>query len=145
MTEPSRSRVWLGRTARAATGLVVLGRPVAVVAAGARQPAGDADATIPATRVSVPPSATTLVCPGPLIMPDDTGRGDSQFDPTPVDPISSVMVVTADPSGAGTVGPLARSTTWATWAAGSDAVPVPTVASPSIVRAEPTDVPARVA
>ncbi len=100
---------------------------------------------MPATRVPVPPAATTLVCPGPLILPDDTGRGDSAFDPTPVDPISSVTAVTADPSGAGTVSPLDRSTTWAELKAGGDAVAVPNVGSASIVRAEPTDVPARVA
>lgn len=145
MTAPSRSRVWLGRTARAASGLVVVGLTVAVVAAGTRLPGDDADATVPATQVPVPPSATTLVCPGPLILPDDTGRGDSQFDPTPVDPISTVTVVTADPSGAGSVGPLDRSTTWATLDAGGDALQVPIVPSASIVHVEPTDAPARVA
>ena len=142
--QPSRSRVWLGRTARAATGLVALGLTVVVVAAGTRLPDA-ADASVPATRVPVPPSATTLVCPGPLILPDDTGRGDGAFDPTPVDPISTVTAVTASPSGPGTVGPLDRSTSWASLKAGGAVVQVRSVAGPSIVRAEPTDVPARVA
>ncbi|WP_028046859.1 DUF5719 family protein [Cellulomonas sp. URHE0023] len=142
--EVSRSHVWLGRTARAATGLVVLGLTVAVVAAGTRLPDGD-DPAVPATRVPVKPSATTLVCPGPLILPDDTGRGDGAFDPTPVDPISTVTAVTSSPSGPGAVLPLDRSTTWATLAADGDAVQLPTVGVPSIVRADPTDVPARVA
>lgn len=141
--QPSRSRVWLGRTARAASGLVVLGLTVVVVAAGTRAPQGD-DTAVPATRVPVPPSATTLVCPGPLILPDDTGRGDSAFDPTPVDPITTVVAVTASPSGVGSLAPLDRSTTWAALEADGSAVQAP-APGPSIVRAEPTDVPARVA
>ncbi|WP_426592737.1 DUF5719 family protein [Cellulomonas sp. McL0617] len=144
MTETSRSRVWLGRTARAASGLVALGLTVVVVAAGTRAPAAD-DSTVAATRVPVPPSATTLVCPGPLILPDDTGRGDSAFDPTPVAPISTLAALTASPSGAGTVAPLDGSTTWTALKAGGDAIKVPSVAGPSVVRVQPTEVPARVA
>ena len=147
MTPPAnetRTRVWLGRSARAASGLAVLGLTVAVVAAGARLPGGDDDSVAP-TRVAVPPAGTTLVCPGPLIMPADTGRGDSAFDPTPVDPVSTVDAVTVDPTGVGTILPLDRSTVWASLATDGDAVALPSVAGASIVRAEPTDAPARVA
>lgn len=142
--QPTRSRVWLGRSVRAVSGLAVLGLTVVVVAAGSRVPPSD-DPSVPANRVSVPPSAATLVCPGPLLLPDDTGRGDSAFDPTPVAPISTLAAVTASPTGAGTVSPLDRSTTWATLKAGGDAVQVPSPASAAIVRADPLDVPARVA
>ncbi|MET0787970.1 MAG: DUF5719 family protein [Cellulomonas sp.] len=148
MTELSRKQVWLGRTARGLSGIAVLGLTVAVVVAGARFPGVDA-ADVPPTKVAVPPAATTLVCPGPLIQPDDTGRGDSAFDPTPVDPVTNVTAVTSVPdsdgSAAGTVGPLDRSAATATLDAGGDSAFVTGVTGPQVVRAEPGAAPARVA
>lgn len=148
MSELSRKQVWLGRTARGLSGIAVLGLTVVVVVAGARFPGAD-EADVPPTKVAVPPAATTLVCPGPLIQPDDTGRGDSAFDPTPVDPVTTVTAVTsvpdADGSAAGTVGPLDRSATTATLDAGGGSAVVTGVAGPQVVRAEPGAAPARVA
>ncbi|WP_421734371.1 DUF5719 family protein [Cellulomonas sp.] len=147
-TGPTRTQVWLGRTARAASGLAVLGLTAAIVA-GARLPDGTAGATVPPAQISVPPSVSTLVCAGPLIQPDDTGRGDSAFDPTPVDPVTTVTAVTSVPeddgSSAGVVGPLDRSATTTTLDAGGDSAVVPGVAGPLVVRAEPGAAPARVA
>ena len=103
---------------------------------------------VPPTLVAVPPAASTLVCAGPLILPDDTGRGDSAFDPTPVDPVTTVTAVTSVPDGAGsagTVGPLDRSATTATLDAGGDSAVVTGVTGAQAVRAEPGDAPARVA
>ncbi|WP_456846533.1 DUF5719 family protein [Cellulomonas sp. P5_C6] len=148
MSEPTRKQVWLGRSARAVSGLAVLGLAAVVVVAGARLPGATAT-DVPPALVSVPPSASTLVCPGPLIQPDDTGRGDSAFDPTPVDPVTTVTAVTSVPdsdgSAAGTVGPLDRSSTTATLTAGGDSAVVAGVTGPQIVRAEPGAAPARVA
>ena len=145
---PTRPQVWLGRVARAASGLAVLGLTVVVVVAGARAPAQDLDG-VATTVVPVPPTASTLVCAGPLIQPDDTGRGDSAFDPTPVDPVTTVTVVTsvpdADGSTAGTVAPLDRSSVTATLAPGGTAAVVQGVTAPQVVRAEPASAPARVA
>jgi hypothetical protein len=147
-TGPTRAQVWRGRAARAASGLAVLGLTAAVVV-GARLPEGSAGATVAPARISVPPSVSTLVCAGPLILPDDTGRGDSAFDPTPVDPVTAVTAVTSVPDGdgssAGVLGPLDRSATTATLDAGGDAAVVPGVAGPLVVRAEPGAAPARVA
>ncbi|KRD44643.1 hypothetical protein ASE38_11230 [Cellulomonas sp. Root930] len=148
-TGPTRTQVWLGRTARAASGLAVLGLTAAIVA-GARLPGGTAGDPVPPAQISVPASVSTLVCAGPLIQPDDTGRGDSAFDPTPVDPVTTVTAVTSVPdrdgTSAGTVGPLDRSTTTTTLDAGGDSAVVPGVTGPVVVRAEPgADAPARVA
>jgi hypothetical protein len=148
MTAPTRKQVWLGRTARAVSGLAVLGLTTVVVVAGARLP-GAASPDVPSTLVSVPPAASTLVCAGPLIQPDDAGAGDSAFDRTPVDPVTTVTAVTSVPdddgSAAGTVGPLDRSSTAATLDAGGDSAVVAGVTGPQVVRAEPGDAPARVA
>ena len=93
---PTRAQVWVGRAARAVSGLAVLGLTVVVVVAGARAP-GEGPNNVATTVVSVPPTASTLVCAGPLIQPDDTGRGDSAFDPTPVEPVTTLTVVTSVP------------------------------------------------
>ena len=140
--------MWLGRIARAVSGLAVLGLTVVVVVAGARFPGRTREA-VATTVVPVPPTASTLVCAGPLIQPDDTGRGDSAFDPTPVEPVTTVTVVTSVPdrdgSTAGTVSPLDRSAVTATLAPGGTAAVVPDVTVPQVVRAEPGTAPARVA
>lgn len=145
---PTRPQVWLGRITRGVSGLAALGLVTVVVVAGARFPAEDTDA-VATTRVPVPPTTSTLVCAGPLIQPDDTGRGDAAFDPTPVDPVTTVTAVTsapdADGSGAGTVSPLDRSAVTATLDAGGSATVVTDVTAPQVVRAEPGTAPARVA
>ncbi|GEL97675.1 DUF5719 family protein [Cellulomonas terrae] len=144
----SRAQVWLARTARAVSGFAVLGLVVLVVVAGARFPGAGTD-TVATTEIAVPPTASTLVCAGPLIQPDDTGRGDSAFDPTPVEPVSTVTVLTSVPDrdarSAATVAPLDRSAVTATLPGGGGATVVPDVAGPQVVRAEPGTAPARVA
>lgn len=144
----SRAQVWLGRTARAVSGLAVLGLVVVVVVAGARFP-GEGTDDVATTTIPVPPTASTLVCAGPLIQPDDTGRGDSAFDPTPVEPVTTVSVVTSVPdrdgSSAATVAPLDRSAVTATLPGGGSSTVVPDVTGPQVVRAEPGTAPARVA
>ncbi|MBO3083868.1 DUF5719 family protein [Cellulomonas fengjieae] len=145
---PGTRSVWWGRSSRAASGLVVVGLTVAVVVAGARMP-GSSDDPVAAARISVPPALSTLVCAGPLIQPDDTGRGDSAFDPTPVDPVTTVTAVTSVPDGepgsAGTVGSLDRSATTATLAPGGSTAVVTGTSGPQVVLAEPGAAPARVA
>ncbi|NUU16818.1 hypothetical protein HP550_06085 [Cellulomonas humilata] len=148
-TGPTRTQVWLGRTARAASGLAVLGLTAAIVA-GARLPEGTSGTSVPPAQISVPASVSTLVCAGPLIQPDDTGRGDSAFDPTPVDPVTTVTAVTsvpdADGGSAAVVGSLDRSSATGTLDAGGDSAVVTGVAGPQVVRAEPgAAAPARVA
>ena len=146
---PTRSGVWRGRISRGVSGLAVLGVTVVVVVAGAPSPGAGVDDTAATTVVPVPPTASTLVCAGPLIQPDDTGRGDSAFDPTPVDPVTTVTAVTSVPdrdgSSAGTVAPLDRSSVTATLEPGGSTTVVPDVTGPLVVRAEPGTAPARVA
>lgn len=139
----SGGHVWRGRLVRAGSGLVVAGVVAGVVVAGGGAPGTAVDGLGPAD-VPVPPAATTLVCAGPLLLPDDTGRGDSAFDPTPVDPVTTVSAVSSTP-GPGTVTTLDGSTTPARLGSGAQGVTVDQVASPLVVRAEPGDTaPARV-
>lgn len=143
--------VWRGRLARAASGIAVVAAVAGVVAIGQWPVQGIAAApTVPPDDVAVPPSATTLVCAGPLILPDDTGRGDAEFDPTPVDPITSVTAVTSVPAGsggddvaAGTVTTLDGAQAGTLEAGGAGA----TLAQPGVplaVHAQPGTEPARV-
>ncbi|MBO9555506.1 DUF5719 family protein [Cellulomonas sp.] len=142
--------VWRGRLARAASGIAVLGAVAGVVALGQWPVQGIAAApTVPADDVAVPPSSTTLVCAGPLILPDDTGRGDAEFDPTPVDPITSVTAVTSVPAGsgdavaAGTVTTL-DGTQAGTLEAGGAGATLAQPGGPLAVHAQPGTEPARV-
>ena len=158
-TAPARPGrpVWPGRLVRLGSGAAVLLLAGAVVVAGTRWPAGAADAPVPAAQVSVPPADTTLVCPGPLVLPEGAGRG-GDFDPVPVDPVTSVAVV-ASATGGGTVADLdavgpdgarsdgarsdgARKTELA---AGASRLRLSDVTAAQVVRARPTDVPARIA
>ncbi|MGY4643099.1 DUF5719 family protein [Cellulomonas sp. URHB0016] len=146
------SAVWRGRLARAVSGIAVLGAVAGVVALGQWPLSGTAAApTVPPEQVAVPPSATTLVCPGPLILPDDTGRGDAAFDPTPVDPVTSLTAVTSVAAGAqgeavaaGAVTTLDGSRTSATLPPGGAGTTVSPVAGPLVVHAQPGTEPARV-
>lgn len=151
------SGVWLGRGVRFASGVAVLAVVGAVVLAGVERESGAA-ATPEALdgaagrQVAVAPSATTLVCVGPLILPEDTSGGDAEFDPVPVDPVTTVSVLAArtDGVGAGPVaatsldgGTLPGSTSSLPAGGGAFVVSRPTTAS--VVRAEPTEEPARAA
>ncbi|ROS31199.1 DUF5719 family protein [Cellulomonas sp. PhB150] len=137
----ARRTVWLGRTVRTVSGLGVVALVAAVVAAGVRLPDQDTAAPLDGTVVDVPPGTVTLTCPGPLILPDSTG--DKAFDPTPVAPIFSLVAAAASSAG-GSVAPAAGGDAVATLAPGSSAARV-TPTAPLVVRAEPTEVAARVA
>ncbi|NMR20775.1 hypothetical protein HIR71_11190 [Cellulomonas fimi] len=70
------------------------------------------DVPVAVPAVEVPPAARQLVCAGPLVQPDDTVAGDAAFDPTPVDVLTRVGVVTvgasdADRAPSATLTPLA--------------------------------------
>lgn len=138
-----RPTVWKGRLVRAASGLAVAGLVGGVVVVGGMVSGAAVDGLGPSS-VAVPPAGTTLVCAGPLLLPDDTGRGDSAFDPTPVDPVTSVSAASST-AGPGTVTTLDGARTVATLDAADEAVTVGAVDVPLVVRAEPGDTaPARV-
>lgn len=135
-----RSR-WRGRVARLLSGVLVLALPGGVLALAVTTSTPEADA-VPATIVEVDPSATTLVCPGPLQLPDDTTSGGSEFDRVPVDPVEVVTAFDTAPSAVASLTPLGEQATALTGGAGI----VPTPAAPVILRADPVDgEPARVA
>ncbi|MGN8247458.1 DUF5719 family protein [Cellulomonas soli] len=146
--------VWLGRTVRAVSGTVVVTGVAAVVLVGMR---ADLDAAVvPAgaggRSVAVAPSPTTLVCPGPVILPETTGTGDAAFESVPVDPITSVTGVSAAVGGDGaaqgavTVTGLDGTATDVDLpASGGGAFTVEGPAEATVVRAEPGEMSARVA
>lgn len=78
-----------GRAARLLSGVLVLGLTGGVVALAVAAPPSEAD-PVPAATVDVAPAAATLVCPGPLQLPDDALSGDSAFDRVPVAPVERV-------------------------------------------------------
>jgi hypothetical protein len=99
-TEGTRARVWPGRVARLLSGLLVLGLTGGAVAWASTLPGSSAGSgTAAADAVDVPASAATLVCAGPLSLPDDTTSGGSEFDRVPVDPVERVSGVSARDGG----------------------------------------------
>lgn len=145
------ARTWLGRVGRTVTGVGVVVLAAGAVLGADRLPAPALVDDLPAV-VAVAPPRSTLVCAGPLILPDDTGAGDSAFDPTPVDPVARVDALTvAGPDGgaaAGDVVDLGSGDVAAELAPGGPAaaVAVPDPGAPLVVRADPVDgEPARVA
>lgn len=144
-------RTWPGRAARVVTGAGVLVLAAAAVVGAGRLPAPALVDHDPAV-VDVAPPRSTLVCAGPLVLPDDTGAGDSAFDPTPVDPVTRVdaLTVAGEDGGAasGVVTELGSDDTEAELVPGGPAAAaaVPDPSAPLVVRAEPVDgEPARVA
>lgn len=97
---PSVRGPWRGRLARVTGAFGALALTGAVAAVGLAAPV-PADVATPPITVTVPPPARTLVCPGPLAQPDDTGAGDSAFDPTPVDTLTELRALTVSPGAAG--------------------------------------------
>lgn len=140
MTDPTAPRR-TGRAARLLSGVLVLGLTGGVVGLAVAAPPHETD-PVPAASVDVAPAATTLVCPGPLQLPDDSLSGDSAFDRVPVAPVERV-------TGFGT----GDSTTASLTVLGEAPVPLvdgsASVASPgaaTVLRADPVDgAPARVA
>lgn len=93
---PPRPRA--GRAARVLSGALVVALTGGVLTLAVLAPDSAAD-PVPAATVDVDPVATTLVCPGPLQLPDDTLSGDSAFDRVPVDPVESVSAFDTALSG----------------------------------------------
>ena len=134
----ARSR---GRAARVLSGVLVLALTGGAVALGVLAPRSAAD-PLPAATVEVAPVATTLVCPGPLQLPDDTLSGDSAFDRVPVAPVERVSAFDTMLSGAASLTVLGDAPT--ALDGGSGQVRSPSAAT--ILRADPVDgEPARVA
>lgn len=133
-----------GRAVRALSGVLVLGLTGGVVALAATlpgSPAATAD-PVPAATVDVAATASTLVCPGPLRLPDDATSGDSAFDRVPVAPVERVTAFAAGPGTRASLTPLGG--TPQALEGGSGLLAAPT--APVVLRADPVDgEPARVA
>ncbi|WNB86340.1 DUF5719 family protein [Cellulomonas sp. ATA003] len=133
------------RVTRLVTGVAVVVAAAGVAVAGS-VPAGPPRVEATASVVQVPPTATTLVCPGPLVQPDGGASGDAAFDPTPVDTLTTQRVVTTAPPGAAVAAPVTLSPLGGgpalldLSASGSPAARVGGVAGvdgPTLLRAEP--------
>jgi GT2 family glycosyltransferase len=84
------------------------------VTVGAMRLPGPASDAIAGSVVQVPPTATTLVCPGPVVLPADDAAGDEAFDPAPVQTLTTQRVATvpaAPSAGAPDAAPAAGATT----------------------------------
>lgn len=159
----SRSTI-AGRVARSSSALAVL-TLVAAVAAVAYVGPTPTWSPVPAATIDVPPSATTLVCPGPVIPPDPDALAGGDYDATPVDPVSWRWLAVTPGAGptvspahvldldaAATPGRVAGVAIQGGWRSVVPPGPVGAgtlaerSAGPTIVRAEPADaVPSRVA
>lgn len=132
-TQPRR-----GRAGRAATGVLVLALAGGTVALGGLLPEADRSA-VAADEVEVPAGTSTLVCPGPLALPEETST-DSQFERVPVAPEEATTVV--DVSGGGvTATVLGQDSITVTGGAGRIGSPTaPVVLSAEAVDGEPARV-----
>jgi hypothetical protein len=137
-TTQNRAR---GRALRVLSGLLVLGLTGGVAAAAGLAPAVEPE-PVPAATVEVAATSTTLVCPGPLRLPDDATAGGSEFDRVPVPPVEAVTGFVTEPAADAALSPLGGTPVvldGGTGAVGSPAAPV-------VLRADPVaGEPARVA
>lgn len=135
MSEQTPARRWLGRLARTASALAVLGLTVVVVGGGLRSPVVAAR-DVPDAAVQVPSAATALVCPGTLQLPEGATSTGSQFDAVPVPPVTRLGAVTVgDAAGPALVRGL-DGTTLDQLAAGGASVALQGVHQASAVRAD---------
>jgi hypothetical protein len=112
-----------------------------VAALAVAAPPGEAE-SVPAATVDVAPAAATLVCPGPLQLPDDALSGDSAFDRVPVAPVERVTGFDAVTSATASLTVLGEEPV--ALADGTGTVTSPGAAT--VLRADPVDgEPARVA
>jgi len=146
-----------GRVGRVVSAVAVVGVLAGVTVAGSTLERG---AVVEAglSAVVVPATATTLVCPGPVALPDDGGVSDDAFDPRPVDAQSTLRVATAtraadgaddpdDPDGTdGGAAPLSLGSLAGAapllelpGGGGAQAGALSTPAGPTVLRAEPVD------
>ncbi|GAA2726046.1 DUF5719 family protein [Cellulomonas aerilata] len=86
-----------GRLGRVVSGVGVAALLGGVTALGLRLPAA-APADDVRTVVPVPPTATTLVCPGPVVLAADDAASDAAFDPAPVETRTTLRAVSLPPS-----------------------------------------------
>ncbi len=139
-----RVRVWPGRVARVLSGVLVLALTGGAVALARTLPDASTGATTTPDAVAVAPSAATLVCPGPLQLPDDSSAGGSEFDRVPVDPVERVSGFAAGSTGDAALTTLDGAARSVDLGSGSAALASPT--APVVLRADPVDdQPARVA
>jgi len=94
-----------GRAARWISGLAVLALAGGAAALGIALPRADLAAT-GATEVDVPAGTTSLVCPGPLTLPEESDAGGSAFSRVPVDPVQRISAVDLSGGSAATLTPL---------------------------------------
>lgn len=92
-------------TVRATTGLAVLAVTALVVTGGSLLPPSE-PAPVAWDEVTVPPSPTDLVCPGPVRLATEPEPGsdvayDPQFDPSPGEAVSALRALTVGPPGEG--------------------------------------------
>lgn len=141
--------VWPGRLARAGSGLLVLGAVGVVVGASWIAPP-PSDVPVEAAVVPVPPGATTLVCPGPIVLPDSRDDVDPEFNPAPVGSVDAARFAVGGTTGAAPlqIWPLDRLAGAPVLSAEPSGVRIASVApsGPLVGRAQPADdVAARVA
>lgn len=133
----ARRQAAIRRGVRVLSGIAVLGLAAATVVGAGRLPSASGATQAP-SLVTVPASAATAVCPGPLIMPKASKS--SKFNPAPVAPVTSVNVLSAPDSGAsgaGTVRALATSSVLSTISSDVPAAALTGTAGPVVVRADP--------
>lgn len=131
----------VARAGRIVSGIAVLALTGGAVALAGVLPEAD-PAPVPGDHVDVAASRTTLVCPGPLRLPDDSTSGDSAFDRVPVAPVERVFAVDLDGSGTARLAAQDGRGAELTGTTGSLAGP----AAPVVLTADPVDgEPARVA
>lgn len=129
---------------RLVSGAAVAAVVAGVVGLGLQQPSPATGEQVTAgSVVDVPPSPTRLVCPGPLVLPEQRD-GDDAFDPVPVDPLTSLVTV-ATSSGGGVLTDLPGALTVSRLNDGVDARVVREEPGPVVVEAQPTDDPAALA
>ncbi len=94
--------VWPGRLARAGSGLLVLGVVGAVGAAAWLAPVPE-ETAVAGVALPVPAGPTTLVCPGPVVLPESDDDVDPEFNPAPVGSVDRVRLVAGAGAGDGAV------------------------------------------
>jgi hypothetical protein len=130
-----------GGAGRVVSGVGVVALLGAVTAGALRLPDPASGAT-GGSVVPVPPTATTLVCPGPVVLPAEDAAGDAAFDPAPVQTRTTQRVVTV-PAGevadgpATTVTPLAGGAALLRLTGADTAGGLEAVDGPTLVRADP--------
>ncbi|MBU4214650.1 MAG: hypothetical protein KJ792_08350 [Actinobacteria bacterium] len=135
MSDRTPQRRWLGRLGRAGTALAVLAVTVAVVGAGIRQPSATAHG-VPDPTAHVPASATTLVCPGTVQLPEGARSTGSEFDAVPVTPRTSTETVTVGSDAGAALVRRLDGTAAGALAAGGASLRLNDVATATVVRAD---------